>query len=1032
MAKVATTVVTLVTILLLSLFNPAIPTGETSASSNLVKWFNVNIPTEGKAGNWVLADGSDIKHLTLVADGTLYCYANPTGTSYTLFKSTDGGYTWSYTGKVEDTIVDIATAPGDANTVYYATSANIYRSSDAGRNFALMPPNPGGAGSNNIEITAIDVTLRGNNIIAVATRDTDIGEYGGIYLLDESDLFTWVNTNAGNYDAYAVAFAPNYLENRQLAAVVTDETDTWVISKIGDVGWNNTIGRARLDQDNSGIPTPVATTGSAAIAFPDDYKSAVTPAEYVQFVAINSGTGNGDVYRIDSAGAPAESAATDLNAGSACGLTNTDISSIAIAGSAGAGHLLAGAASSAQVYFSPDGGRNWQQSTKEPTGGSNTGVLISPDFSTSGRAYAVTCGIESAFSYTTDSGTTWNQLSLIDTRTSDIVDLAPSPKYAEDNTLFLLTHRTGGCHSLWRSFTRGAIWERSYSSALADADTLDQIQLAPEYDNDNQVIFIAGTSGSAAVFRSTDNGQTFSCQKTSDPSTGNLFSINSWAVADKDTLFIGSYDGTNGLVYRTNNAGAWYSNAALAGHQIVNSIALSPDFTGDGTILLGNTNGWVYWSDDGGDSFEPLPADVTSPPLTGHISVAFDPKYASNKTVYAASDSQDGGIHRYIIGSSSDWESIDSNLPANATIGKLASSSDGTLYATNFKADGGMERCLKPTYPLGPTFETVTRSLSDSATLTGLWIRGDQLWSIDTNSNRVMSYIDNLARPVSLSSPENETPSIGNIVNYTVRNIGLDWEVLKGATEYRWQIDSDTDFSTLTNGFENTSRATSAGLPALQQATTYYWRVRAESPVLSPWSPTWSFTTCLGSETIAPKLLSPEGGTSSIGIRPLFQWSAIDWGHHYELLLSTDPSFTNPTVVKMDEYALTATAWECDVNLNYGTTYYWKVRATGSSTHSAWSAVSVFTTDPQPAQSPPPTPAPLVNSPSTPPAAISSTQLENPTPPATPSQPLPTPNTQPFVPHWSDWIIYLGAGLLLTMLAILVTLIILASKIARF
>ena len=141
MAKTRVTLCTLGVLLLLSLLNPNTPGGVT-ASSNLARWSNVNIPTEGKAGNWVLADGSDLQHLTMAADGALYCYATPSGTSYTLFKSADGGYTWSYTGKVQDSIVDIATAPGDANIVYYATSANLYRSTDAGRNFVLMAPGP--------------------------------------------------------------------------------------------------------------------------------------------------------------------------------------------------------------------------------------------------------------------------------------------------------------------------------------------------------------------------------------------------------------------------------------------------------------------------------------------------------------------------------------------------------------------------------------------------------------------------------------------------------------------------------------------------------------------------------------------------------------------------------------------------------------------------------------------------------------------------------------------------------------------------
>lgn len=109
---------------LLLLLSLLAPTTTATANSDTVKWLEVNIPTEGKSGNWVLAQGSDVQHPTMAIDGTLYCHAHPSGTSYTLFKSTDGGLSWSDTGKVTDNIVDIATAPDDASIIYYATASD--------------------------------------------------------------------------------------------------------------------------------------------------------------------------------------------------------------------------------------------------------------------------------------------------------------------------------------------------------------------------------------------------------------------------------------------------------------------------------------------------------------------------------------------------------------------------------------------------------------------------------------------------------------------------------------------------------------------------------------------------------------------------------------------------------------------------------------------------------------------------------------------------------------------------------------------
>jgi photosystem II stability/assembly factor-like uncharacterized protein len=689
-------------VLLLAADMPFLPA---AASADAVKWTKVSIPTEGKAGNWVLADGSDIQHLTMASDHTLYACGE--GLTHTLYRSTDDGVSWSYIGNVQDAIVDIAVLPGDDSTIYYATASAVYRSTNGGKTFYALPA-PGGAGSNNVTITSLDVGRLDRNIIAVGTRDTDDSEFGGVYILDEEDAVPgWTDTNIGSYDVYALAFSPNYASDRQLVAVVTDEANTLVTIKTGDTGWGTTIGDARLDKDNSGAPAPVVVAASAAIAFPSDYDTDTNSGNCILFVAINTGSGEGDVYKIEGAEAPDQSTATDLNVGTASGLSNIDITGLAACGRAPEINLLAGAADSTRTYFSADTGKNWARSHKEPTGESETYVLMAPDFSSTGKVYTATSGNESAFSVSWDKGDTWYQISLIDTTIDMLVDLAPSPGYSRDHTLFMLTF--GGEHSLWRSLDGGSTWARAFTSALTGVDSIRLVGLPPGYGESSQTVFVAGESdGKPAIWKSTDNGQSFRCRSTHDPTTGAAFSIDAWAIVNDDTLFIGSYDGA-GWVYRTDNSGFSYAEGVQVGNQSLNSIVLSPGYEQDESILVGNTDGWVFWSDDGGASFESLPADATSPPLTGLMTVAFADKFDGNHTVYAASGNDDEGVYRFIIGTSTDWESIDNTLPGGAMLNRLTVVSDGTLYAANAKADGGMERCLNPTYSLGPTFETVTR-----------------------------------------------------------------------------------------------------------------------------------------------------------------------------------------------------------------------------------------------------------------------------------------------------------------------------------
>ena len=939
------------------------------AEPDVLEWSEVNIPTDGKPGGWQLASGSDIQHLSLALDDSLYT-DKVEGTTHHLMKSTDEGRTWEQTGYEGGVIAAIAGSRLDADIIYLTDGSLVYKSEDGGQGFETV-----GSGSlptldGNESIACLDIGYDVNDdpIIFIGTADTDGGDFGHIYYLTEAEFgASWSDLQATGYDVYSIAVSPDFKNSHQVIALATDETHTYIINNYGTVGdWSH---RIELLEDNTASFT---ATAASRLCFYSDFD------QFYEILVGITAAGSGDVYRVN------EGEAYDLG-------LNADVISLELVGEVGQSWLLAGG-TAGEVWHSTDDGQSWDLSSKAPSGDGLTYVVMATDFADSGTAYAATGGTESAFSLSRDGGLTWNQTSLIDTKISDIVDLAPSPDYSQDNTLFMLTHGTGGEDSLWRSHNGGTGWERVYNSTLPYVQSIDRLELAPQYAEDNQVVFLAGTSsGYPAIWRSADNGQSFTSRTAPRP-------IDAWAVVDTTTLFIGGYDGSNELVYRTTDSGLTYSEGAKTGDQSLNSIVLSPDHAEDETILVGNKDGWVYWSGDNGESFEPLPPEATSKPLRGQISVAFDPQYGSNNTVYATSNTPDEGIYRFIVGQSNTWENIAS--PAASMMERLIVATEGTLYAANFTADGGLERCLNPTYPLGPTFEAVTKGLDEGATLIGLWLCDHQLWSIDTTNTKLMTYIDSLTQPVVLTSPADQAPGAGTIIDNTVRNISLDWETLEGATEYRWQINYETDFSSLPDDFEGETGSSSARLPILEPATTYYWRVRAIQPVLSPWSEKWSFTTGLTAGAPAPELESPPAGASGVPVDPIFQWSAIAGAEGYELVISTDANLGNPTILKSGDYALPTTAWQCNIALNYNTTYYWKVRAISADTCSAWSAVSAFTTE---------------------------------LPPTSPSSSTPEPAspTQSDDSVWPDWLVPLGGAFLLVIVMILITLIIVVIRVTR-
>ncbi|MBN1368404.1 MAG: hypothetical protein JW967_10820, partial [Dehalococcoidales bacterium] len=775
---------------------PFVPVRPSCAADNALNWRKVGLPSEGQAGGWVLAKGANIQCLTQSADGMLYCYAAPAGTAYTLFKSVDDGHSWSFTGGVADVIVDIVSPPDNANVVYYATASGVYKSNDGAATFLPLPVSPGGAGMNNISITSFDVVRTGSYYtVAVATRDTDAGEFGGVYFYDEAKPASgWQNTAIGNVDVYKIAFTPVLLTGEPcLVAVCHTESGTRVSTRLGlEDAWGHVVSDAII---------PVSSLVSADIAFPENF--AINPDDFTVYLALNSGTNTGDAYIFYGGFAPTATLCVDLNIGKYYGINETDVASIAVSGNSHTGKLLAGLAGSGQVYSCGDGGAGWwTRSEKPPTGSYHTEVMFAADVARSGRAYAVTCGTESAFSVTNDAGLNWNQISLINTGLTTIIDILPSPDYAADNALFVLTF--GVKHSLWRSTDGGVQWERIFSSALPDINGIDLVRISPQFGTDTGVIFVTGTyKGDPVLWQSVDKGQTFNRPRVCfDVERLDYFTVIQCAVIDNDSLIMGCYNGTNSLIYRTDNAGEKYSTGAIVGTGVLHSIAVSPDYAEDTTVLIGSRAGWVYYSTDGGVSFAPLPGDAAAAPLSGNITVAFDPAFKKNRTVYAASDMAGKGIWRFIIGESAGWENTDGTLPSGSLISSVCVSAGGILYAANSKTGGGMERCLNPSLS-EPDFETVIRGLETTARLHSLRLSGNKLWAIDSANTHLLTYWDTLSTRITLAEPLDEVGSI------EVKNTGLSWEAIAGVTGYEWQVDTDDGFGNLAEGFSGTTSSAS-------------------------------------------------------------------------------------------------------------------------------------------------------------------------------------------------------------------------------
>ena len=125
------------------------------------------------------------------------------------------------------------------------------------------------------------------------------------------------------------------------------------------------------------------------------------------------------------------------------------------------------------------------------------------------------------------------------------------------------------------------------------------------------------------------------------------------------------------------------------------------------------------------------------------------------------------------------------------------------------------------------------------------------------------------------------------------------------------------------------------------------------APALSRFSTTWSFAITPGGDEWSPfditSGVAPPPGAINVSIMPVFQWNPTDGATGYEFMLADSIDldengfFTQPIISKIGVEALRSPAWQCELKLNYGTAYYWRVRAISKTSQSQWST-GIFTT----------------------------------------------------------------------------------------
>ena len=496
----------------------------------------------------------------------------------------------------------------------------------------------------------------------------------------------------------------------------------------------------------------------------------------------------------------------------------------------------------------------------------------------------------------------------------------------------------------------------------------------------------ASNGGGESVFSS---GRSFTTM-AGPPSIPGLSSPSNGATGQPTSLT---------LVWSSSSGATTYTLQVSTASDFSTTIVNDATLTGTSRLVSGLLNNTLYYwrvsatGPNGTSSystawtFTTLPAAPSAPTLNSPSDGAVGTDVNLTLTWNASSGAT---TYRVQVSTASDFSSTVVNDSTMTSLSKAVSGlSTSTLYYwhVNAKNAGGTSAysasrtfttgagLLPPalTFPfdltvgVSPTAATIAWALSAGATSYRVQIATDNAFSnivFDTASVTVRSILvtslsynttyywhvsstagtntssysapwsfSTLAGPPSapvLSSPPNGS------VGIPTTNLSLTWNATPGATTYRVQLSTASDFST-TIVNDSTVTTTSKSVTGLTTSTTYYWRVSATNTNgTSAYSATWSFTAG-GAAPAAPTLISPANNATNQSTSTTFSWSSSLGATSYHLQVAFDQNFT---LMAYDLNNLTSTS-QGVIGLSGGSQYYWRVSASntgGSSLYSvAWS-----------------------------------------------------------------------------------------------
>jgi len=940
-------------------------------SAGNMKFSNVTAP--------VVYEGTSANVYAISPDGeTIYMYINNDEDAEEggLYKSTDGGYTWSTSGLDTagkfDTDVDTDTDddyekvvitslkinPETGTDMVATDGSTIYYSVNTGKTWKTITPTDLDD-LTGPRVTSVDINEGSDDMVLLASYAEE-GDFGGGVAYYDEDYDGWLTTwstdtdyllgaNAADGDDDSVWSVPSALVNALAAAFSPDFTDDGFIVVVTEDSDSFNVHSLCINDDWDGDMDTIAiktTTGSYTV---DDTEiaSIAMASDFDELLYVGLGNTDEDgVYYCDL---------SDDDA--AAGMLGESVYSLAYSGTDSDGTLAVGLVSTDlddyfPVYITTEANdaddAEFTESGvfKSPMGTSNFLVAFSP---TEDILYAGSAGDASALSASTIYPY-FDAVGLV--RVDDFDDVTLSIKTGFGTACFGVSMSDGTYTMMWYTYDEGDTWKCVFRSADWTWNTLNS------FDNDSEQAVWITKSDIKYMYKATDGGYEFS------KVTASKYAVDVYGSQDDTYYFV---QDANGFKYSGSSTYLDVDDLDIGTIICAGPMTLLVD-SEMSTWFVSNDNEEFTMMGDEGD-------------MTGAMgNWGFD---VPNQIIYALSE--DLGLVKWTVGTSEEWEEVsspdnfifdddddDTTDPELSNVAGWGQGADGNYYFRTPAWDVD-DNDVIDSDELDIYQYWVATDINDSDSFSGLYKTSSLAAAIDGSGGFVDENANGnvvLKATMADSNDENDYPY--SILSYTVilggapvavapaanaeiaTKVTFDWDAVtgfSGTIKYNVEIAYDADFDNMVTSLyeendEEYTEATQWIYDGLEAGNTYYWRVQVASPEEGQWSEPVMFTTKLSSNAEAATGINaecriyPTNGATSVSTTPIITWGSVEGATSYEFKLATDASFTS---IVESKTGLTATAFTPTTALKAGTNYFWQVRAISGTVGGDW-VTSAFTT----------------------------------------------------------------------------------------